>query len=183
MSSAKTEFNVAFIKLATKAEGPFTRCCIWFQGCNLHCPGCCNQSLQPLVPNHIMSEDELLGIVLDAKKRFGIEGITLTGGEPSLQKGLVSFNQKVHAYGLGIILFSGRYKEELPGELVNSVDLLLDGPYVESKHDDDRFLIGSKNKRITFVTERYKAYEGYFSEGGNPNEIEVSEEEMFFNGD
>ena len=54
----KSKFNVAYIKLCTKTEGPYNRCCIWFQGCNLNCKGCCNKDLQPLFPNHIVSYDE-----------------------------------------------------------------------------------------------------------------------------
>ena len=42
-----------------------------------------------------------------------MEGITLSGGEPSLQKGLKHFNDEIHKLGLGIIMFSGKYKGEL----------------------------------------------------------------------
>ena len=42
-----------------------------------------------------------------------------------------------------IIMFSGRYKKVLPKELVNSVNLLIDGPFVESKLDTKRILLGS----------------------------------------
>ena len=86
MDSALTsiKFNVAYIKLCTKTEGPYKRCCIWFQGCNINCIGCCNKDLQPLVPNHIVTLKELVDIVKEAKDKFDIEGITLSGGEPSL---------------------------------------------------------------------------------------------------
>ena len=69
MDSALTsiKFNVAYIKLCTKTEGPYKRCCIWFQGCNINCRGCCNKNLQPLVPNHIVTLKELIDIVKEAK--------------------------------------------------------------------------------------------------------------------
>ena len=107
MDSALTsiKFNVAYIKLCTKTEGPYKRCCIWFQGCNINCRGCCNKNLQPLVPNHIVTLKELIDIVKEAKDKFDIEGITLSGGEPSLQTGLRYFNNEIHKLGLGLIMF------------------------------------------------------------------------------
>lgn len=180
--NSQNKFNVAYIKLCTKTEGPFNRCCIWFQGCNLNCKGCCNKDLQALIPNHIVTLEQLVNIVKDAVAQFGIEGITLSGGEPSLQKGLVEFNNEVHKRGLGIIMFSGKQKGQLDPKLVESVDLLIDGPFVESQLDTNRVLLGSTNKNLTFITERYKAEADYFN---NPISIEeiTAEDYIFINGD
>ena len=150
--NSKIKFNVAYIKLSTKTEGPYNRCCIWFQGCNIKCKGCCNKDLQSLVPNHIVTLEELANIVKEAKNKFNIEGITLSGGEPSLQSGLVFFNDEIHKLGLGIIMFSGKDKTELNSELVESVDLLIDGPFIENMIDNKRVLLGSKNKKLSFIT-------------------------------
>lgn len=176
------KFNIAYIKLSTKTEGPYNRCCIWFQGCNLRCKGCCNKDLQDFVPKHIVTQDELVDIVKEAKEQFDIEGITLSGGEPSLQKGLIDFNNKIHELGLGIIMFSGLNKNRLDEKLVDSVDLLIDGPFIESEIDDKRILLGSKNKNLSFITDRYKDKENYFN---NPVAIEeiVAEDYIFINGD
>ena len=180
--NSKIKFNVAYIKLCTKTEGPFNRCCIWFQGCNLHCKGCCNEDLQPLIPNHIVSLDELLNIVKQAKEEFNIEGITLSGGEPSLQTGLVEFNNEIHKLGLGIIMFSGKNKEQLAKELVNSIDLLIDGPFIEDKLDNQRILLGSTNKKLSLITDRYKDYADYFNNTTSVEEVSV-EDCLFINGD
>ena len=91
-----------------------------------------------MIPNHIVDFDKLVEIVKEARDNFGIEGVTLSGGEPSLQKGLIDFNKAIHGLGLGIIMFSGRSKDALNPELVNSVDLLIDGPFIESELDIDR---------------------------------------------
>ena len=180
--SSQPKFNVAYIKLLTKIEGPFNRCCIWFQGCNLHCKGCCNLELQELKPNHIVSLDDLVSIVKEAKDKYDIEGVTLSGGEPTLQMNLKEFNDKIHELGLGIIMFSGKPKSLLNPDLVSSVDLLIDGPYIEEQKDNDRILIGSKNKNLSFITDRYKNYEDYFY---NKNSIEevTAEDYIFINGD
>lgn len=49
------KFNVASINTCTEAEGPYKRLCIWFQGCDIHCKGCCNPDYQPFEARHIMS--------------------------------------------------------------------------------------------------------------------------------
>lgn len=180
--NSEIKFNVAYIKLMTEIEGPFKRCCIWFQGCNIHCKGCCNTELQELKPNHIVSLNQLTGIVKEAKEKYDIEGITLSGGEPSLQQGLISFNDEIHKLGLGIIMFSGKTKNTLNPELVSSVDLLIDGPYISEQHDNDRLLIGSKNKNLYFVTDRYKPYEDYFFNKNSIEEVTV-DDYIFINGD
>lgn len=180
--SSKIKFNVAYIKLSTRIEGPFNRCCIWFQGCNIRCKGCCNKDLQDLLPKHIIGLEELVKIVEEAKQKFDIEGITLSGGEPSLQINLYKFNNEIHKLGLGIIMFSGKNKELMDSKLVESVDLLIEGPYIEDFKDDERILIGSSNKKITHITDRYRNQEHYFY---NKNSIEevVVEDYIFFNGD
>ena len=71
-----TKFNVASINTCTEAEGPYKRLCIWFQGCNIHCPGCCNPDYQPFEARHIMSLEELMAVIKEAKTRFEIEGVT-----------------------------------------------------------------------------------------------------------
>ncbi len=178
----KIKFNVAHIKLSTKTEGPFDRCCIWFQGCNLNCRGCCNKDLQELVPRHIVTLEKLVEIVKDAKKNFNIEGVTLSGGEPSLQQGLIEFNKAIRELGLGIIMFSGKNVNCLDKALVDSVDLLIDGPFIENQIDESRLLLGSKNKKLIFITDRYKDEEKYFYNKISLNEV-VVEDCIFINGD
>ena len=148
----------------------------------MHCKGCCNKDLQELKPAHIVTIDDLIEIVRDAKEKFNIEGITLSGGEPSIQKGLLEFNKKIHELGLGIIMFSGNYLKSLDDNLVKTVDLLIDGPFIEEKKDNNRVLLGSTNKNLIFITDRYLNEKNYFN---NPNSIEeiTADDYLFINGD
>lgn len=66
---------------------------IFTQGCNFHCPYCHNPSLIPMAGPDTHSEKEIL---LFLEKRRGlIEGVAITGGEPTLQKDLAGFCRKV----------------------------------------------------------------------------------------
>ena len=182
MDSNLILFNIAYIKLSTRIEGPFTRCCIWFQGCNLNCNGCSNKDLQSFIPNHIVTLEKLVSIVKKAKDEYGIEGVTLSGGEPSLQKDLIYFNNEMHKLGLGVIMFSGKTKKELDKNLVKSVDLLIDGPFLKNQKDTSRLLLGSKNKKLYFITERYKNEVSYFYNPVSIDEVVVGDY-IFINGD
>lgn len=182
-SNSRSNFNVAHIKLCTQTEGPFKRCCIWFQGCDLKCPGCCNEALQALIPNHIMSLEKLIDVIKEAKESFNIEGITLSGGEPILQKGLPLLLERVHGLGLGIILFSGRNMASIGPEIVSQVDLLIDGPFIQEKLDTERVLLGSTNKGLHFLSDRYIKQENYFHNPIALEEITLGKDYLFINGD
>jgi anaerobic ribonucleoside-triphosphate reductase activating protein len=79
-------------------------------------------------------------------------------------------------------MFSGKDKKHLNPDLIASVDLLIDGPYIESQKDETRILLGSKNKSLVFVTDRY-VYQRYYFD--NPTAIEevTAEDYIFINGD
>src|SRR5258705_8225294 len=66
----------------TEAEGPGRRFALWFQGCPLRCPGCCNPEMLPFDGGRQVLVTELADLILDAHAQHGIEGITLLGGEP-----------------------------------------------------------------------------------------------------
>src|SRR5260370_4122792 len=74
--------NVAHIAPCTEAEGPGKRFALWFQGCPLRCPGCCNPEMLPFEGGRKVSVSELVSSIFDAQEKHGIEGITLLGGEP-----------------------------------------------------------------------------------------------------
>jgi anaerobic ribonucleoside-triphosphate reductase activating protein len=85
--------------------------------------------------------------------------------------------------GLGIILFTGRQMEELPKELVDIVDLIIDGDFEENNIDMERNLVGSKNQRLIFITDRYKELtDWFFVLRPKRGEINISDT-LFLSGD
>ena len=157
------KFNVASINRCTEVEGPYKRLCIWFQGCNILCKGCCNPDYQPLVPKNILSLDEFIAIIKETKEKFGIEGVTYSGGEPTLQQGLPQLTEEIHKLGLGVISFTGRVYEDVE-ELLCGCDAVLDGAYEADKQETKRRILGSANQRILCLTDRYKnCIEDWFS--------------------
>src|SRR5206468_3700742 len=74
--------SVAQIVPCTDAEGPGRRFALWFQGCPLRCPGCCNPEMLPFVGGTARLIVDVLAEIETARDRDQIEGITLLGGEP-----------------------------------------------------------------------------------------------------
>ncbi len=181
----QAKFNVASINRCSDVEGPFRRFTIWFQGCTLHCRGCANAAYQPLVPANIMTLEELMSAILDARAQYGIEGVTYSGGEPTLQQGLPALTQAIHDAGMGVISFTGRHYED--GDVKNILvgcDVVIDGEYDAAKPEKQRRLVGSANQRILYLTDRYKPYADWFADPGYASvEVNVGEDAIIANGD
>src|SRR5215468_1934007 len=81
MNPVETKLSVAQIVPCTEAEGPGRRFALWFQGCPLRCPGCCNPEMLPFAGGLRLRVEEVVE-QLRAAAGQGVEGITLLGGEP-----------------------------------------------------------------------------------------------------
>src|SRR5438045_6264524 len=77
-----TTLRVAQIVPSTEAEGPGRRFALWFQGCPLRCPGCCNPEMLPFEGGQSLRPADVVRQVEAAARSDGVEGITLLGGEP-----------------------------------------------------------------------------------------------------
>ena len=140
----------------TKVEGPETRYCIWFQGCLRHCKGCWAKATWDLSGGFELDANELLMDILSTK---GIEGVTFLGGEPFEQANALEFLAKnIHDKGLGIVCFTGFKLDEIKNKnILNYIDLLIDGEFIEDEKDFSRPWVGSKNQKYHFLTDRYNS--------------------------
>jgi pyruvate formate lyase activating enzyme len=78
-------------------------CIIFTQGCNLRCPYCHNPEL--VIPENfseIISEKDFFSF-LQKRKKY-LEGVSITGGEPCLQKDLLEFSEKIKNMGFAVKL-------------------------------------------------------------------------------
>src|SRR5438309_1599451 len=157
--------QVAQIVPCTEAEGPGRRFALWFQGCPLRCPGCCNPEMLPFEGGTLVSVADVAGRVEEAARAHGVEGITLLGGEPLAHAaGGAVLARALRERGLSVMVFSGFTLEEarrLPdpavAELLSLTDILVDGPYLRDQPETRRRWIGSANQRIHFLSDRYRA--------------------------
>ncbi len=162
-SLSNITLQVAQIVACTEAEGPGKRLALWFQGCPLRCPGCCNPEMLPFEGGQRMAVGEMLEQIEEAMNQHGIEGITLLGGEPLAHvPGAAVLVREVRKRDLSVMVFTGYTLEEanmLPDpavrELLAHTDILVDGPYLREMPESERRWIGSSNQSIHFLTDRY----------------------------
>lgn len=94
-------------------------CTVFTAGCNFKCPFCHNASLVIDVDtDDIISEEDFFSFI---NKRVGIiEGVCITGGEPTLQPDLESFIKKIKEIGLLVKLDTNGYRPDILISLVES---------------------------------------------------------------
>lgn len=90
---------------------------VFTQGCNFACPYCYNRDLIPMTSEHYAEENKILDYLEKRKKM--IEGLVVTGGEPSLQQDLRSFIFKVKDLGYKVKLDTNGGDPVKIKELVN----------------------------------------------------------------
>lgn len=91
---------------------------IFCGGCNMSCPFCHNAGLakNPAGTASAISKDELLANI---KRRSGVlDGIVVTGGEPTLTAGLTGFLEEVRELNLLIKLDTNGLKPDVVAELI-----------------------------------------------------------------
>ena len=91
---------------------------IWTPNCNFRCPFCYNVDLvlnQPSLPS--FSETEILNR-LQKEKDF-LDGLVVTGGEPTLQPDLIDFLIKIKAENIPVKLDTNGSQPEILKKLIN----------------------------------------------------------------
>ena len=130
-------------------DGDGIRFAIFMQGCLRNCEGCQNPETHALNGGRLVDTAEIISSI---KKNPLLDGITLTGGEPLLQ--IDSANELARAaknLGLSVWCYTGFTFEELPpaaAPLMENVDVLIDGAFIESLRDLELQFRGSRNQRI-----------------------------------
>lgn len=149
--------NYGQIRKYDIANGPGIRTSIFVTGCSLNCKNCFNKDYQnPSFGNPwTEKEDELLISYLSDPN---VAGLTILGGEPfENAQGLISLLKKIKT-NKSIWIYSGYtydylIKNDDTLELLKLVDVLVDGPFIESMKDLNLYFRGSRNQRIIDVKE------------------------------
>ncbi len=93
-------------------------CTVFCGYCNFRCPFCQNADLvlnpssQPCIP-----EEEFWSFL--SKRKGMLEGVCITGGEPTLQKDLVDFTRRIKDLGLLVKLDTNGYRPDLLHKLID----------------------------------------------------------------
>ncbi len=165
--------------------GPGARAVVWVQGCARQCPGCVAPELWDAAGGDEWSPGALAEWFLALA---GVEGLTLTGGEPMDQaEALAEFVRTVRSRrDTSVLCYSGYTLEELRSRtecagLLEQTDILIDGPYLRERHTDLLWR-GSDNQRVHLLTERHGDLAPRLGEKGNRVEIVVTDDGYYWMG-
>lgn len=177
--------RIAQVVTCTEAEGPGRRFAVWFQGCPLRCPGCCNPEFLSFEGGESRPTTDMAGEMARARDDSGVEGITLLGGEPFAHAGASALAEAAHTLGLSVMVFSGYTLDQLrrrsdAADLLARTDILVDGPYLRDQPDTERRWVGSRNQDVHFLTGRYRLDDQWRKR--NTLEIRVRGGEVVVNG-
>ena len=91
-------------------------CTVFLQGCNFRCPFCHNSDLLGAEGPEGISEEELLAFL---KKRVGLlDGVCITGGEPTLSQELPDLMRRIKSLGFQVKLDTNGYRPDVLKALV-----------------------------------------------------------------
>ena len=86
-------------------------CTVFLQGCNFRCPFCHNTDLLPPDGEELMTEDELMAFL---EKRKGLlDGVCITGGEPTLYQDLPELLRRIKELGYASKLDTNGFKPDV----------------------------------------------------------------------
>ena len=132
-------------------DGPGIRFVLFLQGCRLRCPGCQNPQTWDFDGGTLVPSDEVLARI---RENPLVHGVTFSGGEPFEQAdALLPLAKELKAQGYHLMAFSGFTLEQLVQKpecraLLEQLDLLVDGPFIEAQKSLDLRFRGSRNQRI-----------------------------------
>lgn len=158
----------AKIKKCDVANGPGVRVSLFVSGCNHHCKNCFNREAWDFNYGKEFTEDEQNEIIEDLKPEY-ITGLSLLGGEPferTNQEGLVPLIKKVKEKypNKKIWCYTGfTFDNQIIGEMIKkegrkttkemleNIDYIVDGKFIEELKDPKLRFRGSINQRIIDV--------------------------------
>lgn len=141
-------------------DGPGFRTSIYCAGCNHQCPGCHNPQSWAFDGGREMTTQQLMKIIVADP----FANVTFSGGDPMFQpEGFTQLAKAIRQRtDKTIWCFTGFTFEALMRhpqrrKLVEQIDVLVDGPYIERLRDPDLRFRGSSNQRIIDIPASLRA--------------------------
>ena len=154
--------NYTRILKADISNGLGFRCTLWVTGCQRKCPGCFNEEAQN--PEFGKPFDEYAkNRIFNELNNDTCDGLSLMGGEPlsvcsDNRKQIISLCKEVKKRfpSKDIWVWSGFLFEEIVNDesmrpILDYIDVLVDGPFIQEKKDLSCPFRGSSNQRVIDV--------------------------------
>lgn len=139
------------------SNGPGVRVSIFMQGCEFHCKNCFNKETHDFAGGKEFN-DETIAKILELCDRSYIVGLSILGGEPMHPKNIEGttllakkFKEKFKDKTVWVwsgFLFDKDLKDK---EVLNYIDVLVDGVYIDALYNPTLKWKGSSNQRVIDV--------------------------------
>lgn len=159
--------RVARVLAPVTVLGPGRRLGLWVQGCALACPGCASRDTWDAAGGTAVPVAALADRLGDALDADGLDGLTITGGEPTDQglalAGLVAALRRRRP-DLDVLVFTGRppaAARALAPDLVAAATCLVAGPYRREQPSPGHRLLATANQELIVApaaSDRYGAW-------------------------
>ena len=143
----------------TTVDGPGFRTSVYSSGCPHHCPGCHNPQSWSISNGHPVDIEDILQVILDDP----FADVTFSGGDPMFQpEGFTELAKAIRQRSnKNIWCYTGYLFEDLlrnPAQkaLLEQIDILVDGRFIEALRDEELRFRGSSNQRIIDVPRSLK---------------------------
>ena len=153
--------NLAGIQTDSIVDGPGIRTTFFCQGCPHHCEGCHNPETWPFAGGTPMDTDAMVRIVASNPL---CKGVTFSGGEPFAQaEGFLELAKALKTLGYEVASYSGYTFEALLNgspaqrQLLEQIDVLIDGPFRQEEKSLELAFRGSNNQRILDIPKSLQA--------------------------
>lgn len=154
--------NYGRIKKTDIANGPGVRVSLFVSGCRNRCKGCFQPETWAFSYGEEFTPSTLVEI-LKALEPDYISGLTILGGDPFEPENIETVTSICKAVrdnkpGKTIWIYTGYLYENLKDlEIMRYVDVVVDGPFIESQKDISLQFKGSSNQRIINIVETRKS--------------------------
>ena len=139
------------------SNGPGVRVSIFMQGCQFHCKNCFNSETWDFNGGKEFNDDTINEVLKLCSQNY-IKGLSILGGEPMHPKNIDGTTKLAKAFkekypNKNLWVWSGfKFDEDLKGkEVLNYVDVLVDGTYKDELRNPNLKWRGSSNQRVIDV--------------------------------
>lgn len=155
--------NILKIQQYDINNGDGVRVSIWTAGCSHHCKGCWSPNTWN--PNQGRSLEECIPEIEYALRDPNIDGVSIIGGDPLYEA--MEFNNLKDINVLldicieknkSIWLWTGYIYEDIPDEIKDKCDVIIDGKFEEDKKDLSLKYRGSSNQRVILCKNNSKMF-------------------------
>lgn len=148
------------------AAGQGVNVTFFVQGCEQHCPGCHNQQTWDFDGGYEFTQDTMNDIINSLSANGVQRNLSIMGGEPLHPNNLFLTNliieevKKVYP-NIKIYLWTGyiyenllERNEKLLQNILENIDVLIDGPFIKEQRDITLAMRGSRNQRVINLKEK-----------------------------